>query len=38
MRKTILAGCAAAVSCFCGGLSKNASANEHRTLYLDCNS
>jgi hypothetical protein len=26
------------VTYFCGGLSKSASANEHRTIYLDCNS
>lgn len=26
------------VTYYCGGLSKSASANEHRTIYLDCNS
>lgn len=26
------------VTYFCGGLSKSASANEHRTIYFDCNS
>ena len=26
------------VTYFCGGLSKKATANEHRTLYLDCSS